>query len=537
MNRCFSCLLFACLLGLLGCRQEDPPTPTRPGPANAGPSDAGNLDLPDSPVAGFLGREPSTGTNNTEPANAADTRGSTQAARSEATSDQALPSPQVSGDNVTQDRTSAAVSDDGFLPRRRIGPLELVTVDPERIAASGLRSSDSPHLLLITDLPDIAPFESFHAVIEQAISGWCRFFRADPGRFKDWKLTCFLVVDAERFAAAGLLPGPGLLPRGELPPGGWQYGNQIWVRHQPGPYYTRHMLLHEGTHAFCAFNFGTLGPPWLAEGLAEYLAVHRWQDGRLELAARGLSRDDLPYWGRVKLIRDAYRTGAPKTLREVLQFSPNAFPQTESYAWSWAAVSMMDQHPEIAPLFRAAIERLAEVPPSQWQRDFLASLPVRADRLEVQWQVDTTSLQYGHDFARTAVDWKEPKSLQGDTASIIIPADGRWHSSGWILSPGEWRLQAVGRYQIAQDQGGPWIAEPEGITLEYSEGFPLGQLQYTLVGEPGLLVGLSELTAPQKLGNGVSFRTGGQELFLRVNDSPRELGDNSGSVEVTAVRQ
>ena len=50
---------------------------------------------------------------------------------------------------------------------------------------------------------------------------------------------------------------------------------------------------------------GGCGPPWYMEGMAEYLATHRWHDGRLTLGYMPPNRDEVPQWGRIRIIQDA----------------------------------------------------------------------------------------------------------------------------------------------------------------------------------------------------------------------------------------
>ena len=89
----------------------------------------------------------------------------------------------------------------------------------------------------------------------------------------------------ERFESAGLVSP-------ELPqfPNGWAQGDQLWFFDQTSVYYRRHLLLHEGTHAFMAALASGTGPPWFSEGMAELLATHRWQDGQLTLNFFPLAR-------------------------------------------------------------------------------------------------------------------------------------------------------------------------------------------------------------------------------------------------------
>ena len=54
---------------------------------------------------------------------------------------------------------------------------------------------------------------------------------------------------------------------------------------------------------------GAVGPGWYMEGMAELLGTHRWQEGQLQLRVIPDHRQEVPMWGRIKLVRDAYRDG------------------------------------------------------------------------------------------------------------------------------------------------------------------------------------------------------------------------------------
>lgn len=500
---------------------------------SAAKNSAADGSVPTSPPNG---RTPSSPTSDSVPGGPSATAG-TKPPKPPSPSQSPQTTPDRQSANLATETSANVDETDPYLPRRKLGPLELVPVQLATLTEFGLRHSASKNLLLITDLPEAEIPTEFHAIFEQAIGQWVAFCGADARRFADWRLTCFLVVDEAKFQRAKLFPGTSQLPQGKLPPGGWQYGNQIWVRQQLGTYYTRHMLLHEATHAFMAFNFGALGSPWVAEGLAEYFAVHQWVDGRLQLAARVTSKDELPYWGRVKLIRDAYHVGQPKTLIEVMKFPPSAFPQVDSYAWSWAAVSLFAGHPQLRPVFIAQVQKLGQMSDAQWNRELLQAVPLQQQQLETQWQVDTTWLQYGHDFARTAIDWREAKLTEQSEYERTVPADGAWHATGLKLAPGEWEITTTGSYQVTQSDAGPWISEPEGISIRYVLGAPMGQVQFALQGDASILQGMSELTKPQALGIHRIVKSSGEELFVRVNDHPSQLDDNQGQVVLTIRRR
>ena len=89
---------------------------------------------------------------------------------------------------------------------------------------------------------------------------------------------------------------------------GISIGAEVWLYDQPTDYYRRHLLLHEGTHAFMATFLGGCGPGWYMEGTAELLARigSTTTTGELTLRIMPRSRDEVPMLGRIKLIRDAF---------------------------------------------------------------------------------------------------------------------------------------------------------------------------------------------------------------------------------------
>ena len=107
-----------------------------------------------------------------------------------------------------------------------------------------------------------------------------------------------LIDDPARFEAAGLLPS-------DLPKflNGFTRQNECWLYNQTSPYYRRHLLLHEGVHGFMFTLLGRNAPPWYMEGMAELLATHRWQDGKLELPYFPKRPDEVPKLGRIEIVQ------------------------------------------------------------------------------------------------------------------------------------------------------------------------------------------------------------------------------------------
>ena len=102
------------------------------------------------------------------------------------------------------------------------------------------------------------------------------------------------------------------------------------------------------------------GAPWFSEGIAELLAVHQGSQKNVKLKHRLASRDDAPYWGRVKLIKDEYKAGVGMTLDDVLAIPGQAFRDVRYYAWSWAGCNFFDNHPLTQEAFNALKQSAAE---------------------------------------------------------------------------------------------------------------------------------------------------------------------------------
>ncbi|HLA83477.1 MAG TPA: hypothetical protein VJL29_01675 [Thermoguttaceae bacterium] len=401
-----------------------------------------------------------------------------------------------------------------------------VKVDDAAALAAGIRKLEGRHVIFYTDLPADEQTDALPAVFDQAIPQWARYFGIDPQKAAEWRLTGFLIKDAEPFRRLGLLPA-------DLPPfqHGFSRNTDFWIHEQPSDYALRHLVLHEGTHCFMNSFLGACGPPWFMEGTAELLATHRLTDeGHLELNRMPRARNEVPMWGRIKLVKDAVAAGRGRSLREVLDYRYQVFLETEPYAWSWAAAMFLDRHPKYGELFR----RLrGDVLRPYLTKQFIAAVGDEWTALEQQWAVFLDELDYGCDVAATLVDVAPGKPLDPAGVHVSISARHGWQNSGVRVEQGKkYHLRAEGRYQVA-DRPKIWWCEPGGVTIRYSRGRPLGMLLATVLPDStstgdrsivpeAIAVGLEATVKPTRSGT----------LYLRINESSAELGDNAGEVEV-----
>jgi hypothetical protein len=334
--------------------------------------------------------------------------------------------------------------------------------------------------------------------------------------------------DKERFLAAGLYSPD--LPDTET---GFNRGSELWVREQKSPYYRRHLLLHEGTHAVMERWLGNAGPPWYAEGMAELLGTHSWDSGRLVLGIMPASKDDVPYWGRVKIVRDEFAAKRGLPLEQILLYDSRARFDVNAYGWCWAAAYFLDNHPLTQTAFRALRAEANDIS-LEFSERFYERLKERWPAIAEDWQIFVADCDYGYDVARAAVLRKEAVELPVAGATVTVATDRGWQSTGYRLAAGRaYRLSASGRYQIAAGSR-PWPCEASGVTIRYASGKPLGMLLAAVSDLEGDAPVLTPLVNPQPIGLVGQIQpeaTG--TLYLKINEPASGLADNSGTLTVT----
>ena len=394
-------------------------------------------------------------------------------------------------------------------------------VDERRAAQVGIRRVDGRHLRLYTDLPHGDAVDGLGNVFDAAVVEWTGYFRVAPERTAHWKMQGFLMEDRAKFAALGLLPerNPDFV-------NGYCQGRELWLAEQPSDYYRRHLLLHEGTHGFMYAFLGERAPGWYMEGMAELLGTHFWRDGQLTLRQLPADRDDVPMWGRIKLVQESKAMSLPA----VLTLGEGRALSTDEYGWCWALCKFLDSHPRMGDQFRRLSKRLNG---KDLNRHFRETYRQQWADLLFEWQAFIAALDYGYDTEKMTVLHKEASPVEAET-EITLAVDRGWQSTGWRLRAGKtYTITATGRYEIAGDEkGDPWPCEPGGVTVEYHDGQPLGMLlgllrpvdgQHSAEFSEPLALGLKASVTPQ-------FDA---VLYLRVNYWPDRLSDNVGTLRAS----
>lgn len=403
-------------------------------------------------------------------------------------------------------------------------------VSDDHLEKYGLTRIRLKHLDLITDLtPDV--YEPLLPLPDAMLTTWEEFFgRLPPSEDKsEYRVTGYLMRDRELFLAAGLIKENTLLSYH-----GRQIGAEFWLNDQSWPYYRRHLLLHEATHAYMRHLPGEAIdlPLWYLEGMAEMLATHRLSaDGSVEFNVMPEDRSRFVGLERIAIVQRDVKENGVRPLSAITILNAEDFTRVESYAWCWALCRFLDSHPKYRDRFRKIARELVTVPFRQNMADLYAP---DMHQLQTEWLLFAAGIEHGFDFERAQIDFIDGTPLVGQAQTTIDSARG-WQSAGVQVQAGKrYLITATGRFTLA-DQPKPWVSEANGVSIRYARGRPLGQLQASVLatdvgGSPAGASMLREVA----LGNESFFEAADSgTLYLRINDHWGELADNRGSLQVT----
>jgi hypothetical protein len=150
-------------------------------------------------------------------------------------------------------------------------------------------------------------------------------------------------------------------------------------------------------------------------------------------------------------------------------------------------------------------------------------------RIENDWQDFVANVQYGYDFKRARIRYSDLPSVLAEKKTVKITADHGWQGSGIILEKGKtYKITASGHFSL-NTKPKNWYSEPNGITLQYYRALPIG----TLIAAQD-----THLSSPLPVGLGTTWTAkDSSEIFFRINDSPSDLENNNGEIEVNVERE
>jgi hypothetical protein len=388
---------------------------------------------------------------------------------------------------------------------------------------------ESKRMRLYTDIPadkaDPLPaladqlFEALQTEFGELLPDWMGV---------DFQVTAYLIKDEQKFVRHNLIKDAIAGFRH-----GQHLGYQFWMYEQEFDYYRRHLLLHEFTHCFMLSAHESMGgrpPLWYLEGMAEIFGTHHLDEkGRLTFGIMPARPDEVVGLGRIEMVQHAIARGDFHSLSDVLALNGKDFTVSRSdpYAWSWALCHFLRTHPRYNERFRQLNAHLAD---GQFASRFKQLYAKDYDRLAWEWEWFAADLRHGSDVVRNQIDFDAPPAGK----PFEVAAAASWRSSGVSLKEGQTvQIRATGRVTLNKTTK-PWISEPQGITIEYEKGRPIGQLTAWILPDGGTRVAHPDRIETFAIGADGQFKAARAGLlFLGVNDHPNDRANNSGSYEVT----
>ncbi len=398
-----------------------------------------------------------------------------------------------------------------------------------RNEATGLYELKSPRLDVISDIPIDDELRSWSGLLEQSLVQWQDYFRVDANATKGLKATVYVMVDDSKFQRNGLMTGVPAFKEG------FQSGNRLYVREQPSTYYRRHLFLHEATHWIMWHLYGGGGSAWFMEGMADMQATHLLSAGKLQLGIIPSSPAEVSYWGRLRLIDESLKQSTAPTLTQILGYE-TVQDQTMRYAWSWAACVFFTNHPKFGPMLREVSAGKLDYSLAL-SRKFKARVGESWNEAQIDWDGFLSDLDFGYDLSRSLVfSGDRPAKKLEISQKFSLATERGWQSAGIRVEKGRpIQFQCDGRFRIRLAegaQGEDWNSEPQGVTIEYYRGNPLGCVLASVVPTDDPEETRRWETHPIGRSGTLSPAVAGT-LFLKINESSSGLYDNSGTVSVT----
>ena len=260
------------------------------------------------------------------------------------------------------------------------------------------------------------------------------------------------------------------------------------------------VVQHEAVHAFCAQTFGSTGPVWYSEGMAEM--GQYWIPGEVAVNID-------------PLVIDYLTNSKRKKMADIVAAGQITGDSWQAYAWRWALCHMLAHNPNYSKRFKKlGLNMMARKPDS-----FDAAFGKVADQISFEYDQFVKNFGNGYRADLCAWDWRTKcsnlssdgrvkqnvKSRRGWQATKLLTRKGVSYDyiaqGNWKIGTGEDEITANGR----EDGAGKLIGMIFHDDFDQSELFELG--------EKGSFVGSSE-----------------GQLYVRCREEWTGLADNLGEI-------
>ncbi|MCM2369500.1 hypothetical protein [Aporhodopirellula aestuarii] len=267
------------------------------------------------------------------------------------------------------------------------------------------------------------------------------------------------------------------------------------------------VVQHECTHGFCYLAFGSTGPTWLSEGVAEM--GQYWKADQL---AVNVSPTVMSYLQRAE---------PKKKLLEIAVPGRVDAGTWQDYAWRWALCHLLANNPNYADRFKPLAIALME---KREGVSFAAVYGPVAQQIAFEYDLFLNTLDNGYRADLCAWQWNERfAALQGSRRmQKKIAAAYGWQASGVTLEKAvSYDIASVGTWKIAQD-GSEYDADGDSDGRGKLVGVIFDDFQLS---DP---IPIGKLKRLEAVSDG--------QLYLRCQDDWNKLADNEGELTVHVRR-
>jgi hypothetical protein len=411
------------------------------------------------------------------------------------------------GDKVTQLVAARLSTGDLLVKELSIEVASKGAAGPERDgdASQYLQFSNEPspprdvrsaHFLLHTDVSErnarmlLDRLETMLALVSQ-------YYGRPPAGI----IECYVVRDLRQWPA-GLLPAEAVAKIAE-PAGvtlsrslGRLTRSVVYACDKPG------VVQHEVIHAYCSQSFGSTGPTWYSEGMAEM--GQYWRKDMLAIEVDPIVIDYLQH-------------AEPKRMLDIVAAGQITGDSWKAYAWRWALCHLLAFNPNYMGQFKnLGIALMSQQPGASFENTYG---PV-AREISFEYDFFVRYMDNGYRVDLCAWPWNRKFQHlrdQGHVSTKVQSGYG-WQASGFKLLGGQ-------AYDFASQ--GQWRVEGTGPAVDANgDGQGRGRLVGTLMNDYAL-------SDEIELGVRGSFVAPGDgDLYLRCRDDWHRIADNAGEVTV-----
>lgn len=359
------------------------------------------------------------------------------------------------------------------------------------------RDVRSQRFLLHTDISD-RQAQILLFKLERMVDLVSRYF----GRPSREVIECYVVSDLDQWPPGAIDPGGA----SKIAAGEGVTVSRSLGRETRAIVYScdRHgVVQHEAMHAFCSQTFGSTGPTWYSEGVAEM--GQYWKEGELAVNIDPVVADFL------------HQADPKKELLEIVEAGQVTGDSWQAYAWRWALCHLLANNPNYNEQFRGLGIAMMSGQPDTFESAYGQVAP----QISFEYAQFVQHVANGYRVDLCAWQWdKRFLGLRGGRkAKVDIRAAYGWQASGVEVEAGvTYRIQTAGTWKVD--------GLTEGCTgdgEESGEGRVLGVVMTNF-----------ELSEPIELGADMTFTVPVSGLlYLRCQDEWVALADNEGSLEVT----